>query len=216
MRIGVIGAGWLGGTVGRLWVRSGHQVLFSSRHPERFANLARELGSRALTGSVADAAAFGPLVLIATPYAALPTIGRDHHKALQGKIVLDATNPSPSDPLGRDAGLDGVGQISARLLPGSRLVRVFGAVDASAIEASAAGRGEPLAVPLAGDDPEAVETAILLVRDAGCEALLVGDLASARSFQRHGPGFRANTGLTRLRRLLGPEKDSEEPSNLAP
>jgi predicted dinucleotide-binding enzyme len=50
---------------------------------------------------------------------------------------------------------------------------------------------------------EAVEMAVQLVHDAGCEPLVVGDLAAARSFQRHGPGFRANTSLLRLRRALG-------------
>ena len=208
MRIGVIGAGWLGGAVGRQWVKTGHEVLFSSRHPERLKNFSRDLGSRASAGSVAEAATFGPVVLIATPHEALAAIGRDHHEALHGKIVLDATNPWPSERFARDAEKDGVGPTSARLLPGTRLVRAFSAVDATAVEASAEGRGERLAVPLAGDDTEAVDTAVQLVRDAGCEPLVVGDLAAARSFQRHGPGFRANTNLARLRRLLGLADDA--------
>lgn len=91
MRIGVIGAGWLGGTVGRQWVRAGHEVLFSSRHPERLKNLPQDLGFRASVGAAAAAAVFGPVVLIATPHEALAAIGRDHHEALHGKIVLDAT-----------------------------------------------------------------------------------------------------------------------------
>ena len=65
------------------------------------------------------------------------------------------------------------------------------------------GRGERLAVSLAGDDRAAVDTAIQLVRHVGCEPLVVGDLAAARCLQRHGPGFRANTNLATLRRLLG-------------
>jgi 8-hydroxy-5-deazaflavin:NADPH oxidoreductase len=203
MRIGVIGAGWLGGMVGRQWLKAGHEVLFSSRHPERLKSLPQDLGSRASIGTVAAAAAFGSVILIATPYAALAAIGRDHQQALRAKIVLDASNPWPSEPFARDAEGDGVGPTSARLLPGTRLVRAFSAVDATAVEASAEGLGERLAVPVAGDDREAVETAVQLVRDAGCEPLLVGDLAAARSFQRHGPGFRANTNLPRLRRLLG-------------
>jgi len=60
-----------------------------------------------------------------------------------------------------------------------------------------------LAVPLAGDDREAVEATTPLVRDSGCEPLVVGDLAAARGFQPNGPGFRANTGPPRLRRPLG-------------
>ena len=151
MRIGIIGAGWLGGTVGRQWVRAGHEVLFSSRHPERLKSLAEDLGSRASVGTVAAAAAFGPVVLIATPYEAMAAIGRDHQEALRGRIVLDATNPGASGRFARDAATDGVGPTSARLLLGTRLVRAFSAVDATAIEASAKGRGVRLAVPLAGD-----------------------------------------------------------------
>ena len=203
MRIGVIGAGWLGGTVGRQWVKAGHEVLFSSRHPERLKNELKDLGSGASVGTAAAAAGFGSVVLIATPYEALAAIGRDHHQALQGKIVLDAANPWPSEPSARDAEKAGVGLFSSGLLPGTRLVRAFSAVDATAVEASAEGRGERLAVPVAGDDRAAVDTAVQLVRDAGCEPLIVGDLAAARSFQRHGPGFRANTNLEKLRGLLG-------------
>jgi predicted dinucleotide-binding enzyme len=208
VRIGIIGAGWLGGTVGRQWARAGHEVLFSSRHPERFKSLAVDLGSRASVGTVAAAAAFGPVVLIATPYEAMAAIGRDHQEALRGRIVLDATNPGASGRFARDAATDGVGPTSARLLLGTRLVRAFSAVDATAIEASAKGRGVRLAVPLAGDDREAVDTAVQLVRDAGCDPLVVGDLAAARSFQRQGPGFRANTDLSSLRSLLGLRDDS--------
>jgi len=108
--VGVIGAGWLGGTVGRQWVKAGHEVLFSSRHPERFKTPVRELGSLSSAGTAAEAAAFGPMVLIATPCDVLPAIGRDHGEALHGKIVLDTTNPSPSAPLARDAERDGVGR----------------------------------------------------------------------------------------------------------
>jgi predicted dinucleotide-binding enzyme len=202
MRIGVIGAGWLGGTVGARWVKAGHEVLFSTRHPERLQNLPTELGANASVGSVADAAAFGPVVLIATPFAAMAAIGHDHRQALQGKIVLDATNSWPSESLAGETAKNGVGLTSARLLAGTQLVRAFSAVDATAVEASAAGSRERLAVPLAGDDREAIDVAVQLVRDAGCDPLVVGDLAAGRGFERHGPGFRANTTLPKLRQLL--------------
>ena len=133
MRIGIIGAGWLGGTVGRQWVKAGHEALFSSRHPERFKTLVRELGSLASAGTAAEAAAFRPVVLIATRYDVWPAIGRDHGEALRGKIMLGDTNPSPSAPLARDAERDGFAPTSAKLPPGARLVRAFGAVDAIAV-----------------------------------------------------------------------------------
>ena len=92
---------------------------------------------------------------------------------------------------------------SAKLLPGTRLVRAFSAVDATAVAASAGRSSGKLGVPLAGDDAQAVQIAAQLVLDAGCEPVIVGDLAEARSFQRGNPAFRANTTAPELRRLLG-------------
>src|SRR4051812_37876244 len=95
LRIGIIAAGSLGGTVGRLRVKSGHEVLFSSRNPDELASITRELGPRASAGTPRQAAEFGTVLLIAVPYDALPQLGRELHDLLPGKIVLDACNPPP-------------------------------------------------------------------------------------------------------------------------
>ena len=200
LRIGVIGAGWLGSTVGKAWVRAGHEVMFSSRHPETLASMANSLGPRASTGTPAQAAAFGEVLLFAVPYDALPALGRDLQASLLGKVVLDACNaPATGSALAQEAATNGVGKTSAKYLPGTKLVRAFSAVDASAIEAS----NGTLGVPLASDDPQALKVAEQLVRDADCVPVVVGDLNAATRFQRGGPGFRANTDAANLRRLLG-------------
>jgi len=205
MKIGIIGAGWLGGTVGKVWIKAGHQVLFSSRHPEKQQRVAAMLGPLASGGTVEEAAAFGAVVLISVPYRALEALGQALRAPLAGKIVLDACNPYQPDPaaLIREVEAEGVAEASARLLPGVRLVRAFSAVDATAIEASAAGRGQLLGVPLASNDSEALAVAGQLVRDAGCDPVTLGDLAAARRFQRGGAGFRAHLGAPALRRALG-------------
>src|SRR5262245_56823875 len=82
MKIGVIGSGRIGSTIGGLWVKAGHEVMFSDRDPEQVKRaidglgleLKPELKSKARAGSVHDAASFGDAVLIAVPYAALPAI----------------------------------------------------------------------------------------------------------------------------------------------
>ena len=205
MDIAIIGAGWLGGTVGKAWIKAGHHVLFSSHHPDKHHRTAATLGPLALGGTVEEAAAFGEVVLIAVPYRVLETLGQTLHSALVGKIALDACNPYTPDPasLIRDVEAEGVALASARLLRGVRLVRAFSAVDATAIEASSAGRGERLGVPLASDDPAALKIAEQLVRDAGCDPVAVGNLASGRRFQLGGAGFRAHLGAPALRRALG-------------
>lgn len=97
-RIGIIGTGNIGSALAKLWVDAGHQVMISSRHPERLQSLADELGERARVGTPREAAAFGEVILLAVPYGATPQVGRDYARELAGKVVLDAGNPRP----GRD------------------------------------------------------------------------------------------------------------------
>ena len=92
MPIGTIGAGHIGSTVGGLWVKNEHKVLFSSRHPEELKDLVAGLGPLAQAGTVDQAIAFGDVVLLTVPYGALPQIGRDYAAQLKGKIVLDTCN----------------------------------------------------------------------------------------------------------------------------
>ena len=205
LRIGVIGAGSQGGTLGQLWVQAGHEVLFSSRHPDELVSMARALGPRATVGTPRQAAAFGSVILFTVPYDALPQLAQDLSSELREKIVLDATNPSAGDnsPMAKEAAAHGVGETSAKTLPATRLVRAFSAVDAWAVKDSASRQTGKLGVPIAGDDAEAVRVAAQLARDAGCEPVIVGNLAAAKTFQRGGPGFRANTTAPDLRHRLG-------------
>ncbi|WP_069866807.1 NADPH-dependent F420 reductase [Pseudomonas citronellolis] len=205
MRIGVIGAGSLGGTVGRLWVKAGHEVMFSSRHPEQLEAMAHELGPRASVGQPLAAAEFGTVLLLAVPFEALPQVGRDLRSAYRGKIVLDSTNPwgVNSADVYREARELGVAQTVVKYMPGARLVRAFSAVDATVVEASASRAGGRIGMPLASDDVEAMNIAEGLVRDAGCDPVIVGNLAAAASFQPGGPGFRAHLTAPELRRRLG-------------
>ncbi|WP_223527470.1 NADPH-dependent F420 reductase [Pseudomonas sp. GL-R-19] len=205
MRIGVIGAGSLGATVGQLWVKAGHEVMFSSRHPEELESMARELGSRATAGLPLQAAEFGAVLLLAVPFVALPQVGRDLHRAYQGKIVLDSTNPwgaSESDVY-REARENGVTQTVAKYLPDARLVRAFSCVDATVVETSGTRAGGRIGMPIASDDAQAVATAAELVRAAGCDPIITGNMASSVAFQPGGPGWRAHLTAPEMRRRLG-------------
>ena len=127
MKIGVIGAGHIGGTIGGLWTKAGHPVFFSSRHPEELKDLVERLGPLAQAGTVDQAIAFGDVVLIAVPYGALPQIGKDYGKSLAGKIVLDADNAvaARDGAIADEVERDGIGVTSQKYLPGARLVRAF-------------------------------------------------------------------------------------------
>ena len=169
MKIGIIGAGHIGGTIGELWAKAGHPVFFSSRHPEELKDLAARIGPLAQAGTVDQAIAFGDVVFIAVPYGALPQIGTDYGKSLAGKVVLDANNAvsSRDGAIAEEAERDGIGVTSQKYLPDTRLVRAFNTLSYM-IFAREANRPAPrLAIPIAGDDPEAVQVAAGLVRDAG-------------------------------------------------
>jgi 8-hydroxy-5-deazaflavin:NADPH oxidoreductase len=204
-RIGVIGSGHIGGTIGGLWVKDGHKVLFSSRHPDELKDMVTGLGELAQAGTVDQAIAFGDILFIAVPYAALPQIGQDYGAALKGKIMLDACNAVSA----RDGGAiadevenEGVGVVSQKYLPGTRLVRAFNTLNYK-VFASEANRPDPrLAVPIAGDDPEAVKVAAGLVRDAGFDPVVVGKLADAKRFQRGAPGYGQQVTAAELKQKL--------------
>jgi 8-hydroxy-5-deazaflavin:NADPH oxidoreductase len=205
LRIGVIGSGHIGGTIGGLWVKAGHPVLFSSRHPDELKDLVTSLGELAQAGSVERAIAFGDVLFIAVPYAALPQIGEDYGAALKGKIMLDACNAVATrdgGALADEVGREGVGVVSQKYLTGARLVRAFNTLSYK-IFATEANRPDPkVAVPVAGDDSEAVQTAAGLVRDAGFDPVVVGKLADASRFQRGGPGYGQAVSAAELKQKL--------------
>ena len=205
MRIGVIGSGHIGGTIGGLWVKAGHPVLLSSRHPDALKDLVTGLRALAQAGTVDQAVAFAEVVLLAVPYGALPQIGRDYGAALKGKIVLDACNAvaiRDGSAITDEVERDGIGLLSQKYLPGTRLVRAFNTLNYM-IFAREANRADPrLAVPIAGDDPEAVQVAADLVRDAGFDPVLVGKLKDASRFQRGGPGYGQPVTAAALKQTL--------------
>jgi predicted dinucleotide-binding enzyme len=203
-KIGVIGAGHIGGTIGGLWVKAGHPVLFSSRHPEELKDLVTGLGPLAQAGSVADAIAFGDVLFVAVPYAALPQIGRDYAAALKGKVVLDACNAvqARDGDIAKEAERNGIGVTSQKYLAGTHLVRAFNTMSYMTF-AREANRPDPrLAIPIAGDDSEAVEVAGDLVRDAGFDPVVVGKLADAARFQRGAPGYGQPVTAAEFRKIL--------------
>lgn len=207
MKIGIIGSGNIGGTLGRLWAMAGHELFYSSRHPEQLAPLVARSGPRAQAGSIEDAARFGEVVLLSVPYGALPELGPRLTPLLSGKVVLDTGNPYPE----RDGSLarevlatgQGAGVGTARHLPGARIVRAFNSVWSRILRNEAHREGDRVGVPLASDDEVALAQAADLVRDAGFDPVPVGPLKAAARFDVGTPVY--NTGMSGpdVRRALG-------------
>src|SRR5258708_11403469 len=150
MKIGISGAGDIGGTIGELWARAGHPVFFSSRHPEELKDLVARLGPLAQAGTVDQAIGFGDVVFIAVPYSALPQIGKDYGKSLAGKIVLDANNAvaSRDGAIADEVERNGIGVTSQKDLPGTRLERAFNTLSYTIFEREANRPAPMLAAPI--------------------------------------------------------------------
>jgi len=180
-RIGIIGSGRVGSAIGAVWVKAGHEVMFSSRTLENDKALAAQLGGGARAGTPREAAAFGEVVMVSVPYRALPDVGKDVGDLLKGKVVIDTCNPFP----GRDGEIanwarsKGAGLASAELLPGARLVRAFNAIGAARMGSAYQEPGR-VGMPIAGDDAQAVAVASRLIREIGYEPVLIGGLAMGK------------------------------------
>src|SRR5262245_42166678 len=132
MRIGIIGAGMIGGTLAKLWADAGHEVRVASRHPDKLQPLVKRLGPRASAGAPLDAATFGDVVMITVPLKAVPDLARDLAPVLSGKVVLDTGNAyeQRDGDIARQASAhpEGSAAWAAELFPGSRWVKAFNTV----------------------------------------------------------------------------------------
>ncbi|MDX2152900.1 MAG: NAD(P)-binding domain-containing protein [Bryobacteraceae bacterium] len=184
MKIGLIGSGRVGGSLGRLWSRAGHQVLYSASNQNSARAAAQAAGDGALYGTPVQAAEFAEVVLIAVPWTQLGgTLSDPFLAAVRGKVVIDATNPygAPSIPL--PSGLTH-SEAVARALPGTKVVKAFNMMQASVMSGLAAGsESRSLAIFLASDSAEAMQVAAQLVLDAAFVPVPVGPLADGRLFE---------------------------------
>jgi 8-hydroxy-5-deazaflavin:NADPH oxidoreductase len=201
LKIGIIGTGRIGGALARHWVNAGHEVFMSSRHPEELEPLAKELGPRAHVGTPREAAAFGSVVLVSVPYGAMPQIGADFAAELAGKVIIDTSNPVA----GRDGERvpewqrKGAGMSTAELLNSNRVVRAFNCIPAASLAGYANRQPERIAIPIGGDDAEAIAITERLVRDAGFDPVMVGTLEETRQFDLGQPLAQGNLSAAELR-----------------
>jgi predicted dinucleotide-binding enzyme len=205
LRIGIIGTGRIGGALATHWTKAGHEVLMSSRHPEELRPLATSLGARARVGTPREAAAFGEVVLVSVPYAAIPDIGKENAAALKGKVVLDTSNPveNRDGAMAIAAQKKGAGVATAEFLPGARVVRAFNCIPAASLANNANRKPERIAIPIGGDDAQALAVAERLVRDAGFDPVVVGSLAQTRQFDLGNPLASGQFTAAEMRKALG-------------
>lgn len=183
MKIGIIGAGSVGGTLGKGWAAAGHEVLFGVRDPsaDKVKKLLAEAGSNASAGNVEEAAGFGEAVLLAVPWEAVAEVlGKVGD--LNGKVLIDATNPL-------DENLDLVlghttsgGERVAELADNAHVVKAFCTTGFGNMADPAYPDGAATDFHC-GDDEEAKATVRTLATDLGFDSVDVGPLKMARDLE---------------------------------
>jgi predicted dinucleotide-binding enzyme len=177
MRIGIIGAGRIGGNAARLFAQAGHEIIVSfSRDPARLQALADDIAGR--VGSPREAAEFGDVVLLSVPWPLLDDVLAEAG-SLDGKIVIDTTNQFGRDGW-EDLGGRTAAQVNAARMPGARYTKAFNTLT-SGFQAEAAGRTGPdrVVMFLCGDDESAKQVVAGLIDDAGFTPIDIGGTAHA-------------------------------------
>jgi hypothetical protein len=206
MKIAIIGAGNIGGTLGRHWIQAGCEVRFGVRDAAKIQPLLDELGKHAGALSPVASAQWGEAVVFAGPYGAWPAFAHEAEGVLAGKVVIDAANPYGERDgaiVAEIAASDlGSAEYTARLLPGAHVVKAFNTIYWLDLRDKAYLPGEMLAMPIAGDDAAAVATAATLAREAGFDPVIVGTLAEGKALDPGSPIYAKSFTAAQVRAAL--------------
>ena len=204
LRIGLIGAGSMGAPMGLAWAAAGHQVMFATRNPDELMDLVRQ-GAPRVSVAYADAASyFADVIVLATPPVAFEQLARDFGHLMEGKVVIDISNPR----VDRDGEItnqwleQGTGEAMAEYFPGTRFVKAFNTVNPRNF-ANPIRDGVRVAVPIATNDSDAARITEALVRDIGLEPVQAGGLERAKDFDRGSPIWETGAGAAEVREHLG-------------
>ncbi len=182
MKIGIIGSGNIGGNFGIHLAKAGHEVMFSSRHPEQLTALKEEAGPNAQTGTPDEAAVFGEVVVLSIPFKAIEKVAEELKDVLRSKIIIDTCNPYPArdgeiatqvinDPAMRQSGY------TAQQFPHSDVVKALNTIYYKHLRDYAfRSPEEHIALPIAGDDQAAKKIVSQLLHDIGFDAVDVGTM----------------------------------------
>lgn len=181
MKIGIIGAGNVGGALGKGWSKKGHSVVFGVRDPEdaSLQPLLKDAGKNARAASVKDAAQSSEVVALATPWPATQDAIRNAGD-LKNKILFDCTNPLKPDLSGLEVGLTtSAAEQVAGWATGARVAKIFNTTGSNNMENSRYPEGAATMF-YCSDDAEAKKVAHQLAADLGFEPIDAGGLAVAR------------------------------------
>lgn len=185
MKIGIIGAGDVGATLGKSWARKGHQIMFGVRNTQspKVSNLLKSSNANLKVGSVSEAASFSDVIILAIPWSAVNQIigiAGD----LAGKLLVDTTNPFTSDLKGMviEPSTSAAEEI-AKLAPKSKVVKAFNTIGIKVLDNMIFGTNKA-DVFICGSDLKSRTTVKKLATDLGFEVVDVGPLSNARLLEQ--------------------------------
>lgn len=179
-KLAIIGAGNVGGTLGKAWAQKGHQVVFASKDAgsDKMRALLQAAGPNARAATPREAAQGADVIFLAVPWGAVKELLAELGD-LTGKILVDCTNPiGPGMQLAVGHTTSGAEEV-AKLAPGARVVKGFHTVGAENM-ARPQIDGHAIVNPLCSDDAEAKRVAAELSTELGWEPVDAGPLSQAR------------------------------------
>ncbi|MBP2833765.1 NAD(P)-binding domain-containing protein [Aquimarina sp. U1-2] len=185
MKIGIIGSGNIGGNLGKHFAKAGHEVFFSSRNPEKLSGLVNEIGERAHRGTVEEAATFGEVILLATPYGMLPEV-HERIGNLQGKTLIDTTNfyvqrDGTEIKKQMSAQNQRESEWTAHYFKGASVSKAFNTIPAAQLRDEAfKEEGMQEIIPFAAGNKQAKEIIEQLISDIGFKPAFIGGLSKTK------------------------------------
>jgi len=206
MKIGIIGSGKVGGNLGINWAKAGHDVYFSSRHPQQLTQLRNQAGKNASAVSVVEAARYADVVLLATPFWATPNLADKLAPALKGKVIIDATNPYPD----RDGKMAEqvrrsnytASEFTAHHFPDSEVTKAFNTIKFDHLKERAFKESDKLAVPYSASTDHGKEVTQQLIQDIGFDDVFVGPITKSKPMDVDQSLYAKSLNKAELERLL--------------
>lgn len=215
MKIGIIGAGQIGGTLTRRLASLGHEVFVAnSRGPETLAALASETGAKAVT--VSKAARTGEVVVVTIPEGKIRDLPKDLFTGVPEEVVVvDTGNYYPRERDGRIEEIEN-GMMESRWVErqlGRPVVKAFNTIYASHLMEYGRPAGSPgrFALPIAGDDERAKKIVIRLLSELGFDGVDAGGIDESWRQQPGTPVYGADLDAGGVRRALAQASSERTP-----
>ncbi|HEA23399.1 hypothetical protein LCGC14_2313870 [marine sediment metagenome] len=207
MKIGIIGSGNIGGTLGKHWAKAGHEVLFSSRHPNELGNIVRDSDGNAKAVSVAEAfEANADVYLLAIPFKDIDETAELYAGEYGGKVIIDATNPYPErdGEMAQEVRDDNrnASEYTAMKFSTALTAKAFNTIHANDLKKRAFDTQNPIAIPFAAQDDKSRKATETLISDIGFVPIYVGDLGATNAMEVDEKVYGVSTDQQELRSML--------------